>query len=230
MVKCMIVDDEPLAQQVIAKYLSQTPGLELTATCFTAVEAFSILHQQQINLIFLDIRMPVVSGIDFIRSLKNPPKFIFTTAYSEFAVTGFELEAVDYLLKPITFERFTRSIQRYLQQVAEPPALVKEYFYIKVNGELVKLNFSDILYVQSMKDYLKIITGTRSYLTHLTMQKLMELLPGNFKRVHRSYTVNKDKLDLISREYVKIGSFKIPVGQKFRSEIITYDGNDPSGQ
>jgi two-component system LytT family response regulator len=181
----MIIDDEPLAQQVLEKYIHQTEELTLVAKCFNAAEAFSVLHQQQVDLLFLDIKMPLVNGTQFIQSLKTPPAFIFTTAYSEFALMSYELEAMDYLLKPITYERFRKSIARLLQQ--QPPAVQlpdKDYVYFKVNGSLVRIYHAEILFAQSMKDYIKIITPTASYITHLTMKSLLLLLPETlFKRI-----------------------------------------------
>ena len=150
MIQCLIVDDEPLAQQVIEHYITQTPELSLAAKCFNATEAFTILHQEKIDLLFLDIKMPAINGTEFIRSLQNPPAFIFTTAYPEYAITGFDLEAMDYLLKPITYERFKKSIARFLKQhVDESSMPEKDYLYIKVNGTLIRLRHNEILYFQS---------------------------------------------------------------------------------
>ncbi len=217
----MIVDDEPLAQQVLEKHIRQTPELELVAKCFHAADAFAALHQHKIELIFLDIKMPSVSGIDFIRSLKDPPAFIFTTAFAEHALQSYELQAVDYLLKPITYERFKKSIDRFLGQTVAPPVKEeKKYFYIKVNGSLVKLFFADVLYAQSMKDYIKIVTTGSSYLTHLTMKSLLELLPENmFRRVHRSYIVNLEQIEVIHKTSVIIGKSEIPLGENYKSGL-----------
>ncbi len=221
MVQCLIVDDEPLAQQVIEQYISQTEGLSLAARCFNASEAFTILHQQTIDLLFLDIKMPAINGTEFIRSLQHPPAFIFTTAYAEYAVTGFELEAVDYLLKPITYERFSKSVARYLQQQWVPPRIPeKDYLYLKVNGHLIKLRHQEILFAQSMRDYIKVVTVTGSYLTHLTMKVLLDLLPQqDFKRVHRSYIVNMGRIDVLKKDAVVVNKTEIPVGDNYKSNL-----------
>jgi DNA-binding LytR/AlgR family response regulator len=219
----MIVDDEPLAQQVLEKYIQQTEGLTLSAKCFNAAAAFSVLHQQPIDLLFLDIKMPQLTGTQFIQSLKDPPAFIFTTAYPDFALLGFELEAVDYLLKPITYDRFKKSIARFLnQQPAPPPVPEKDYVYFKVNGGLVKVLLPEILFAQSMKDYIRIVTTTGQHITHLTMKSLLQLLPEQqFKRVHRSYVVNIGHIDKLSKDTVTIGKTSIPLGEHYKMNLKT---------
>jgi two-component system LytT family response regulator len=217
----MIVDDEPLAQQVLEKYIHQTEGLALAAKCFTASEAFGVLHQQGIDLLFLDIKMPLVNGLQFIQSLKTPPAFIFTTAYGEYALASYELAAIDYLLKPITYERFLKSIARFLQQQPAPPGPpAKDYVYFKVDGNLVKVFHQEILYAQSLKDYMKIVTPTGNHITHLTMKSLLELLPdAHFKRIHRSYVVNINHLDVLGKDHVLIGKTTLPVGEHYKMNL-----------
>jgi DNA-binding LytR/AlgR family response regulator len=217
----MIVDDEPLAQQVLEQYIQQTDNLTLVAKCFNATEAFAVLHQQAVDLLFLDIKMPLINGLQFIRSLKDPPAFIFTTAYAEHALESYELEAVDYLLKPVTYERFKKSVARFLQQQPVAPVVPeKDYLYIKVDGNLVRVFHQEILFAQSMKDYIKVTTTTGSYLTHLTMKSLLELLPETlFKRIHRSYVVNIQHLDVIGKDEVMIGKISIPVGENYKGNI-----------
>jgi DNA-binding LytR/AlgR family response regulator len=222
MVTCMIIDDEPLAQQVLERYIQQTEGLTLVAKCFNATEAFAVLHQQPVDLLFLDIKMPLISGMQFIRSLKDPPAFIFTTAYAEHALESYELEAVDYLLKPVTYERFRKSVARFLQQQPAPVVVPEnDYVYLKVDGSLVRVFHREILFAQSMKDYIKVTTATGSYLTHLTMKSLLELLPEEiFKRIHRSYVVNTQHLDVIGKEEVVIGKTVIPVGENYKGNLL----------
>ena len=221
MTTCMIIDDEPLAQQVLERYIQQTGELTLAAKCFNATEAFTVLHQQPVDLLFLDIKMPLISGMQFIRSLKDPPAFIFTTAYAEFALESYELEAIDYLLKPVTYERFKKSIARFLQQKpAIAPIAEKDYLYIKVDGSLVKIFHQDILFAQSMKDYIKVTTTTGNCLTHLTMKALLQLLPEQlFKRIHRSYVVNTEHLHIIGKDAVTIGKTTIPVGENYKGNL-----------
>ena len=224
MINCIIVDDEPLAQEVLERYLNRIPQLKLIAKCFNALEAFNVLHTQAIQLMFLDIKMPGINGIEFIRSLKNPPAVIFTTAYAEHALTGFELSAIDYLLKPITFERFDKSINKVLQlQRPEPPA-EKEHTYFKVSGRLIKVMHTNLLYARSVKDYILICTRHGDHLTHMTMKHLSDLLPApTFIRVHRSYLINKMAIDLLGKNSLKIGGETIPIGENYRANINLTD-------
>lgn len=217
MIRCLIVDDEPLARQVLERYIARTDELRLVGTCSNALEAFEAIHQQTIDLVFLDIKMPKLSGLDFWRSLKNPPAVIFTTAFSEYAVEGFELEAVDYLVKPITYHRFQKSIQRLLKIYKTEVAAEKDYTYFKVSGQLVKVMHSDLLCAQSIKDYIQLHTTNGRYLTHMTMKYLNELLPAStFLRVHRSYLINRMYVNRIERNAVYIKNEPIPVGENYR--------------
>jgi DNA-binding LytR/AlgR family response regulator len=217
MIRCIIVDDEPLARQVLERYLAQTPELQLEATCSNALEGFEALGSRQIDLVFLDIKMPKLSGLDLFRSLKNPPAVIFTTAFSEYAVDGFELEALDYLVKPITYERFEKSIKRLLKSHLTEVVAEKDYTYFKVSGQLVKIMHNELLYAQSIKDYIRLQTSKGSYLTHMTMKYLSELLPAsNFLRVHRSYLINRSYAERIDRNAVMIKGEQIPVGENYR--------------
>lgn len=229
MVKCLIVDDEPLAQLVLEKYISATDGFILVGKCFTATDAFAVLHEQSIDLLFLDIKMPGVSGIQFIQSLKTPPAFIFTTAFPDHALVSYELEAVDYLLKPITYERFLRSVGRFIKQqvgtttsdnMETGATPVKDYLYIKVDGNLVKVYLLDLLYAQAMKDYIKVFTSHGQYLTHCTMKALLELLPADvFRRIHRSYIINTQHIAVMGKDVVTIGNTAIPIGENFKGNL-----------
>ena len=161
MLKCMVVDDEPLAQQVLQNYIARVPDLKLQHTCRTAMEAFELLHKEKIDLLFLDIHMPVMDGLSFLRSLKNPPSVIFTTAYSEHAIEGFDLDAIDYLLKPIPFERFLKAVNKSLEAKKSPAASegvsqALDFMFVKADNKLVRVNFADVLFVEAMKDYLRI--------------------------------------------------------------------------
>jgi DNA-binding LytR/AlgR family response regulator len=158
MITCIVVDDEPLAQEVLQNYIARLPTLVLIKKCNNALDAFNVLHAGRIDLMFLDIKMPGISGVDFVRSLKKPPAVIFTTAFADYAVTGFELDAIDYLLKPITFDRFERAINKLLKINQQEQPEEKNYTYFKVSGKLVKVFHADLLYVQSVKDYLQICT------------------------------------------------------------------------
>ena len=219
MIKCIIVDDEPLALDILESHIAAFPQLHLVRRCRNALEAFDALHAAPIDLVFLDIQMPSISGIDFIRSLKEPPAIIFITAYADYAVTGFELEAIDYLLKPVTPERFNKSINKLLKQKQpEPAPTIKNYTYFKVAGNLVKIMHTDLLVVKSVKDYLLLKTKQGNHLTHMTMKNLEALLPADlFIRVHRSYLVNRQAITLFGRQHLEIGSERIPIGENYRS-------------
>lgn len=220
MIRCILVDDEPLALEVLARLVSRSPKLELIAKCGNAIDAFRVLHDQQVDLMFLDIKMPGISGLDLVSSLKNPPAVIFTTAFAEHAVKGFELEAVDYLLKPITSERFEKSIRKLLKVCHAEQVARKEYTYFKVSGSLIKVNHADLLYAQSVKDYILIYTRSGNYLTHMTMKYLAELLPSHaFLRVHRSYLVNREAISQAGKNTVHLGNEIIPVGELYRDNL-----------
>jgi len=220
MIRCILVDDEPLALEVLEHFISCTPQLELVAKCGNALDAFKILHDQQVDLMFLDIKMPGISGLDFVSSLKNPPAIIFTTAFAEHAVKGFELDAVDYLLKPITFERFEKSIRKLLKTRLPEPEETKDYTYFKVSGRLIKIFHTDLLYAQSVKDYILICTRSGNHLTHMTMKYLAELLPSPaFLRMHRSYLVNRAAINQADKNNVFVGSEIIPVGESYRGNL-----------
>lgn len=220
MYRCIIVDDEPLAQQVIAKHVSRTPQLELVQICRNAVEAFKVLHREKIDLIFLDIRMPSINGMDFLRSLNNPPIVIFTTAYAEYALQSYELEAVDYLLKPVTYERFEKSIQKLLKNAAPELPSHKDYLFIKTSGKILKILHKEILYIESLKDYVKIHTTHGSYVTLITMKAIEELLPKNdFIRIHRSFIVSIARIISIRPAEVELEKITLPVGARFKKVV-----------
>ncbi|MBX3256611.1 MAG: response regulator transcription factor [Chitinophagaceae bacterium] len=224
MIKCMIVDDEPLAQQVIERHIQQMGMLTLVQKCTHVIEAFNVLQQQEINLLFLDIKMPVISGLEFMKSLEKPPAVIFTTAFSEYALDGFELDAVDYLLKPVTFSRFRRSIEKFLKQTGLPVTPEKKYIYIKVSGKLVKIFLADILYAESLKDYMKIVTIKESFVTHMTMKSLIGLLPAHsFIQVHRSFVIHSGHITSIGRKEISVHKHIIPVGDNYRMNILALE-------
>jgi len=221
MKNCLIVDDEPLALDIIESYVNGNEQLCLIKKCSTAFDAFEVLHHVPIDLIFLDIKMPGLNGIDFIKSLKNPPAVIFTTAFSDYAVVSYELEAVDYLLKPITLERFNKSLEKFFKL---QPAIISEeksYTYFKVSGKLVKVEHNNIVYGQSIKDYIMLCTMSGNLIVHMTMKYLNELLPENlFIRVHRSYLINKTYIQSIGKSNVFINNIEIPIGGTAYQELI----------
>ncbi len=218
MIHCIIVDDEPLARQILEQYIQSSPVLKLVYSCENALDALEIISKYKVDLMFLDIKMPRINGMDFAQNLKNPPAIIFTTAFQEYAVKSYELEAIDYLLKPITFERFSKSIAKF-QRVLEPEPSANFVFF-KVDGRLVKVQYADIITVQSIKDYLIIKTQDKSYITHMTMKYLVDLLPANqFRQVHRSYMVSIAHITAIGTSEMALGSTIVPIGKSFKNNL-----------
>ena len=227
MIKCLIADDELIAHQILEQYIMQTPELALIAKCRNALEAFAKLEQQAIDLIFLDIEMPLVNGITFLKTLPHPPRVIFTTAYAEFALEGYELNVVDYLLKPFSYERFYKAIEKVKQltnnaENRKGSDNEQAFLLIKEKEGLLKITHDDILYIEASKDYMKIFTGTRQYLTHLTMKKLEELLPARqFIRTHKSYMVSLKQIKLLKPDsLVLANNVTIPVSMSYRDEVM----------
>lgn len=220
MINCLIVDDEPLAQDILEGYINSRENLSLMGKCSTAFEAFEILHQQQIDLMFLDVKMPGLNGIDFLKSLKCPPAVIFTTAFSEYAVDSYNLEAVDYLLKPVTIDRFDKSLTKFFKLQPITTNEGKTYTYFKVSGKLLKVEHSSIFYAQSIKDYLLMHTKNGNLIVHMTMKYLDELLPNKqFIRVHRSYLVNQAYITAIDKNHIHINEVEIPIGESYKEAI-----------
>ncbi|MFC5045689.1 LytR/AlgR family response regulator transcription factor [Aquimarina hainanensis] len=230
-VKCLIIDDEPLAINVIKKHLESFDNFEVLFTCNNAVEAFNLLAQNTIDLVFMDINMPKINGIEFIRNLKDPPMIIVTTAYREYAVESFELDVVDYLVKPISFKRLmkavhkvTRIINDKLESEGGKSTLTSEestkrresYIFVKVNKKMVKIYFDDILYVESLKDYVSIKTIYEDYITHFNLSAITKLLPKHlFIRIHRSYTIALNKVKVVDGNCIQISDKMLPIGRNF---------------
>jgi DNA-binding LytR/AlgR family response regulator len=220
MVNCIIVDDEPLARNVLERYVDQTASLALAGSCGNALEAFEIINTADVDLMFLDIKMPSLSGIDFIRKLRNPPPVIFTTAFSEYAVASYELDAVDYLLKPITYERFNKGISKFLKQKpgSDP---ITSHTYFKVDGKLIRIEHDSLMYAQSIKDYVIIFTTSGNYITHMTMKYLAQQLPSTtFLRVHRSYLIGMKYISGLDNQKVYLGEISVPIGDSFKMEVF----------
>jgi len=231
-IPCLAVDDEPPALDVIRGYIDAIPSLELVGTCENAVEAISLLKLHTVELIFLDIQMPQILGTDFIRTLKNAPKVIFTTAYRKFAVEGFELDAIDYLLKPISFERFLKAVNRvldtnlpvqgnYFLDSDKLPKQEDAFISVRVDRKNIKIALSDILYIESLKDYVKIVTTARSIITKHSITSLEENLPAwNFLRIHRSFIVSLKNIESFTSEYVEINKQELPISRMYRHEVV----------
>ncbi len=227
--QCLLVDDEPPALEVLESYVREVAQLELVATCDNALQAFGILQQQAVDLLFLDIKMPKMLGTDFLRSLRHPPQVIFTTAYREYAYEGFELDAVDYLLKPISLERFLKAVAKASK--ADPaapgpaeaaPAVNSEAFlYFRIDRKMVKVVLRDILYVEGLKDYVKIHTAAGPPLVvKQTISGLEEKLSeSNFLRIHRSFIVALDKIRTYSARHIEVANQELPIGRLFQQRV-----------
>jgi DNA-binding LytR/AlgR family response regulator len=227
-IKCLVVDDEPEACNVITRYIREVPILELLGECHNAIQAISILQNHQVDLLFLDIHMPQLKGTDLLKVVNNPPKTIFTTAHEEYALQSYELEAVDYLLKPIPFHRFLKAVQKVMQ-IATPPEMEsaavlpvqQPFIYIRANRKMVKVLLNDILYIESMKDYSKVFTTAGVIITKMSISSLEELLPENsFIRTHRSYIVSLQKIKSFTSELIEIEKTELPIGKMFRQGVM----------
>jgi len=224
--KCLIVDDEELARELIETHLSQLDNFQIVASCTSALEAHKILQTEVIDLLFLDIEMPVLKGTDFLKSIANKPKVIFTTAYRDYAIEGFDLNAVDYLLKPIVFERFFQSIQKFLELV-KPSVLQitkdsKEdlHIYVRSNKKNIKVLFSSIEYIESIKDYIRIHLANSTLMLKHGITAFEDKLDSRFVRVHRSYIVNKDKVTAFTKNDIEIGTTEIPIGEHYKMNVL----------
>jgi DNA-binding LytR/AlgR family response regulator len=229
---CLAVDDEPLALSILKKYIGSVENLEMVGTCENAVQALQFLQQFKVDLIFLDIQMPQIMGTDFIRTLKKSPKIIFTTAFRKYALEGFELDAVDYLLKPISFERFLKAVNKVLQTNLNVPDslyhmndLVSEtnpgHLYFRVDRKMVKVFLHEILYIEGFSDYVKIITTTKTLITKQLISTLEETLPAEFFfRIHRSFIVSVNRINSYSSDLIVIGSKELPIGRLFKQNVI----------
>lgn len=226
----MAVDDEPPALEVLKKFITSVHTLELAATCSDAIEAINFLQTKQVDLIFLDIKMPELLGTDFVRALKNPPKIIFTTAYRKYAIEGFELDAVDYLLKPISFDRFLKAVSKVMQTPlaeANPEEEVQNkktdsngYISFRSDRRMIKVALNDILYIESIKDYIKVVTTTNTVITKQSISSVEEMLPPEmFIRIHRSYIVALNKIESYNNELVWIANQELPISRMYRHEV-----------
>ncbi|SIT82314.1 LytR/AlgR family response regulator transcription factor [Pontibacter indicus] len=233
-IRCLAVDDEPLALDIIESYVSKLPFLQLVKTCSSATEAMQVLQQEQIDLMFLDIEMPELTGIQFLNILKHQPLIIFTTAYPNYALEGFNHDAVDYLLKPIPFDRFLKAVtkaqERMLRSSKAPEVVVaapapqvpeQDFMFVKADYKTVRVGFADILWIEGLKDYIIIQTKDQKIITLLSMNKAMEKLPeSRFMRVHRSFIVALHKIDSIEKGRIRIGNKEIPIGEVYKDQFL----------
>lgn len=229
-ITCLLVDDEPPALDVLRSYIASVSSLELAGSCNDAIAALSLLREQHIDLLFLDIQMPHLLGTDLIRTLKNPPKVIFTTAYRKFAIEGFELDAVDYLLKPISFERFLKAVNKVMETSVK---LISSndnpdqqnnsndaFINLRADRKNLKVPLNEILYIESLKDYIKVVTKTKNIVTKQAISSLEEVLPkNNFARIHRSFIVAINKIESFTSDTIEINKQELPISRMYRHEV-----------
>ncbi|KAB2872079.1 MAG: response regulator transcription factor [Bacteroidales bacterium] len=229
--RCVIVDDEPLSIEVMEGYLKKIPNIEVVATFNDAISVMSILSEQDIDFLFLDIEMPKLSGIDFLRSISNPPMVIITSANKNYALDGYELNVVDYLLKPITLERVIRAVNKIIEKkskktIKPTPQEGTDYIFLKENKKMIRLVLSDIQYIESIKDYVKVVTENKTVVTKQNLSHFEQILdPSEFVRVHRSFIVAIRHIDAFTSASVEIGKLEIPIGRLYKDEALKRLGN-----
>lgn len=227
-INCIIVDDEPQARKMMETFVSQISGWKILRVCSNAIEAFEALQTFTVDVIFLDIKMPILTGIDFLKSLKNPPLVIFTTAYNKYAMDGYELNVVDYLLKPISMHRLLQAAEKVAermdsQKAQQHPEKRPElsYMFVKHENKLVKISFKDILYIEGMQNFVNIHLSGKSYLITQTMKSLEDILPASlFIRVHKSYIVSMEAITAVFGNTIEIGTTQIPIGNNYKVEFM----------
>ncbi|MCV9932651.1 response regulator transcription factor [Flavobacterium sp. LS1R47] len=224
--KCIIIDDEPLARELITSHLLNFDNFELVDSFENALKAYTFLETNTVDLIFLDIEMPLLKGNDFLKKLKNPPKVIFTTAYREYAIEGYELNVIDYLLKPITFDRFFVSIEKFKQfqkPKKEEKAIPENHIFVSSGSRNIKIVFEEILYIESLKDYITIhLENDKSHHLKQNISAFEKLLDSNFVRVHRSFIIQTKKLTAYSKNEVEINTIEIPIGSSYKENWLAY--------
>jgi len=229
--KCLVVDDEPLARDLMRGHIEKLENFEIVADCGNAMKALSVLREKHVDLIFMDIQMPQITGIEFLKTLKHSPKVIFTTAYREYALEGFELDVVDYLLKPITFERFLKSVNKYYlscqDQVQVVPnsssekAQEESFIYVKENKKVIKIYLSEIRYIEGLSEYVQIYTEKRKIITKTSMALMEEKLPAaNFLRIHKSFIVPVNKIEAFTANTIEIHGKELPIGRNYKNAVL----------
>jgi DNA-binding LytR/AlgR family response regulator len=219
-IRCLIIDDEVASQKVIEHFITETGVLLHVKSFSNPKEAYKHLQlHNDVDLIFLDINMPQQQGLEFYKTLSNPPKVIFTTAYPQYAVEGFEVSAVDYLLKPIPYQRFLQAVNKVLNLLSEKDA-IKAFISIKENKTVYKVDLESIIYLEAAGDYVKVVTETKNFITHSTFNSFLEQLPDNFLRIHKSYSININYLIKLSGNQIQVANFELPVGQTYKSKVL----------
>jgi DNA-binding LytR/AlgR family response regulator len=230
--KCLIIDDEPLARDLIRYHIEKLDNFEIVAECGDAMKAIQELHNQKIDLMFMDIEMPQITGIEFLKILKNPPKVIITTAYRDYAIDGFELDVVDYLLKPITFERFLKSVNRYYQMSQDESTVTapatetmppdEPFIYVKENKRVIKVHLNEILYIEGLSEYVQIYTDKKKIITKTTMASLEEKLPEEgFMRIHKSFIVSLSRIEAFTSTTIEVPGKELPIGRSYKRSVLT---------
>jgi two-component system, LytTR family, response regulator len=227
-IRCIVIEDEPLAVKVLTGYVALVPFLELRATFKDAILATDYLRNNPVDLIFLDIHLPKLKGMVFLKTLAHPPAVIVTTAYHQYAVEGFNLNVTDYLLKPFDFERFLKAVNKVKSaqdgKQAVPENREKDFIFLNVQKKKVKILFSEVLYIESQREYIKVVTTKKEYLSKMSTREIEELLPANdFKRIHRSFIVSIDKIESYTAEMVELNSVSIPIGREYKEVIGNID-------
>lgn len=229
--KCIIIDNEPLARDLIRNHISKLESFEIVAECGDAMKALQELRDQKVDLMFMDIQMPQITGIEFLKILKNPPKVIITTAYREYALDSFEHDVVDYLLKPITFERFLKSVNKYYQSsqdetqvlasVSEVIQSEEAFIYVKENKRVLKVNLNEILYIEGLSEYVQIYTDTKKIITKTSLTKLEEKLPNDgFLRIHKSFIVSVSRIEAFTSNTIEVPGKEIPIGRSYKNIVL----------
>ena len=219
--KCIIIDDEPLAIEVLKMHLSKFDNVRLVASFTNPLQAFEIIEREKIDFLLIDINMPEINGLEFIKSLSYKPLVVITTAYKEYAVKGYELDVLDYLIKPVSFERFIRMMNKVMQRLYQEHhfrknILIEPHIFIKSNKKLIKVNLTDILYVESLKDYVKVVTVTGSYLVYKSITAFTEELPESmFLRIHRSFSISLNKITAVNGNQVELNDKVLPIGRNY---------------
>ncbi|MBX7049785.1 MAG: LytTR family DNA-binding domain-containing protein [Chitinophagales bacterium] len=226
--RCLIVDDESLALRLMEDHVSKVPGLEIVGKCRHALEALQVLQREEIDILFLDIQMPDLTGVELIKILKHKPAIILTTAYAEYALEGYQLEVVDYLLKPIALDRFLQAVRKAQEWVdlrkqapSVPQTTKQDHFFVKSDYKQVRINYADVTHVEGLREYVSIYAGGKRIVTLETMKNMEQLLPSDlFMRVHKSYIVNTSRIKSINGNQIELGEIRIPLGKVFRTQVL----------
>jgi two-component system, LytTR family, response regulator len=228
-INCIIVDDEPVAREILESHLGKIDTVQVVASCRSAVEAFRVINSEPVDLIFLDINMPEISGLSFAKTMTKKIKIIFTTAYREYAVDGFDLQAVDYLLKPISFERLLQAINKFLDEIKpanlpedlEVKSEKNDSFFVRSDRKMIKIDIAEIRYIESLSDYIKIHFGDKTVVTRETLSNIESKLQGNdFLRIHRSYIVSVTRIESFTHEYVMVNKHELPISRSHKEDVL----------